>query len=127
MQENAATTGQELAAELRRYFKIGTRTRRYRNGTDLHADMLEAIKTVAHYPGCYSERTEKPLRAAFGAFLAYNKHVDGYRIDGTLHRRITELSPYQFAAFLGRMVDAGVTNPGEGERYFADLTRTANA
>lgn len=117
------TAGQELAEELRRYFKVGTRTRRYRKGNDLHEEMLDAIKTVAHYPGCYTERTERPLRAAFGAFLAYDKHVGGYRIDGTLRRRITEMSPYQFAALLGRMVDAGVTNTGEGERFFADMSR----
>ncbi|GGM27587.1 hypothetical protein GCM10011608_10510 [Micromonospora sonchi] len=116
------TAGQELANTLRRYFKVGTRTRRYRNGSDLHEQMLEALQLASQYPGYYSERTEKPLRAGFGVWLAYTKHVGGYRINGVLRRRITEMSPYQFAAFLGRMVDAGVTNAGQGEVFFQRMT-----
>lgn len=118
------TAGQDVTDTLRRYFKVGARTRRYRQGSDLHADMLEAIQNATTCPGYYTERTERPLGAAFGAFLAYDKHVNGYRIDGALRRRITELTPYQFAALLGRMVDAGVTNCGEGERFFAEMART---
>jgi hypothetical protein len=34
---------------------------------------------------------------------------------------INALSPYQFCNLLGRMVDAGITNVGEGEQFFAQL------
>lgn len=123
------TAGQELTATLRRYFSVGTRTRRFRtdsNGLrcDLHRDMTEALTYAATMPGYYSERTESALKAGFGAALAYEKHVQGYRISGTLAAEVNSMSAWNFAALLGQMVDAGVTNTGAGERFFAEMART---
>ncbi len=123
------TAGQELTATLRRYFSVGTRTRRFRtdsNGLrcDLHRDMTEALTFAATMPGYYSERTEGALKTGFGAALAYEKHVQGYRISGTLAAEINGMSAWNFAALLGQMVDAGVTNTGAGERFFAEMART---
>jgi hypothetical protein len=123
------TAGQELTATLRRYFSVGTRTRRFRtdsNGLrcDLHRDMTEALTYAATMPGYYSERTESALKAGFGAALAYEKHVQGYRISGTLAAEINGMSAWNFAALLGQMVDAGVTNTGAGERFFAEMNRS---
>lgn len=118
-----STPGQQLTAELRRRFHVGPRTRCYRNRLDLHRDMIEAIYNATAYPGYYGEDATRILGAAWGTYLAYTKHVNGYRIDGTLRLWITSLSPYRFAALLGRMVDAGVTNTGAGETFFADLAR----
>jgi hypothetical protein len=123
------TAGQELTAALRRYFSLGTRTRRYRTDRnhlrcDLHADMIEAIQYAATMPGYFVERTENALRTGFGAALAYEKHVQGYRISGTLAREINEMSAWNFAALLGQMVDAGVETTGAGERFFSEMTRT---
>lgn len=115
------TAGQELAAALRRYFSVGPRTRRYRKGTDLHYDMIEAIYLAAQYPGYYVERTQTALHAGFGAALSYTKHVSGYRISGTLAQRVSEMSPWHFAAMLGAMVDAGVACTGDGERFFSAM------
>lgn len=124
------TAGQELTATLRRYFSVGTRTRRYRTDRygyrqDMHASMIESIMNAAQYPGYYCEGTQEALRAGFGTALAYDKHVNGYRIDGTLRHAITTMSPWQFAALLGQMVDAGVTNTGEGERFFSEMAKAA--
>jgi hypothetical protein len=33
------------------------------------------------------------------------------------------MSAYQFAALLGRMVDAGVTTTGDGEAFFTAMAR----
>lgn len=123
------TAGQELTATLRRYFSIGARSRRYRTDRygcrrDLHADMIEGIMNAAQYPGYYVQATQDALRAGFGTALAYDKHVNGYRIDGTLRYTITTMSPWQFAALLGQMVDAGVECTGDGERFFAEMNRT---
>lgn len=122
----AATPGQELAAALRRYFSLGTRTRRYRRDRDgrrdLHTAMVEALMYAAQYPGYYVPATEAALRPGFGAALAYEKHVRGFRISGTLAQAINGLSAWRFAGLLGDMVDAGVTCTGDGERYFSDLT-----
>jgi hypothetical protein len=125
------TAGKTLAAELRRYFSIGTRTRR-RIGhrgtlTDMHGDMIAAIMNAAWYPGYYVERTQDALHAGFGAALAYEKHVKGYRIDGTLASEINGMSPWRFAGLLGKMVDAGVTCTGDGERFFAGMARELHA
>lgn len=125
------TAGQELADELRRYFRVGTRTRRYRtvrgHRTDLHADMIEAINLACTMPGYYTERTEKPLRVAGGVYLSWLKHVGGYRIDGMLRLRLTQMSPWQLADLLGRMVDAGITNVGEGEQFFREMAKEIRA
>jgi hypothetical protein len=115
------TAGQELTAELRRYFSVGPRTRRYRKYTDLHTQMIEAIMLAAQYPGYYCEGMQTALRAGFGTALAYEKHVQGYRISGTLAQRINAMTAYQFAALLGQMVDAGVETTGAGERFFERL------
>lgn len=122
------TAGQALTATLRRYFSVGPRTRRYRKDrygyrADLHREMIEAITNAAQYPGYYVESTNEALRAGFGAALAYGKHVDGYRIDGVLRFTIAEMGPWNFAALLGQMVDAGVETTGAGERFFSEMAR----
>jgi hypothetical protein len=121
--EERERPGLALTAALRRYFSVGPRTRRYRKGADLHAQMIEAIALAAQYPGYYCQPTQDALRPAFGVALAYDKHVNGYRIDGTLRHHITSLSPWRFAALLGAMADAGVECTGDGERYFAERAR----
>lgn len=116
------TTGSQVAAELRRYLSIGTTTRRWRNGDDLLVRMVETIEQVAFQPGYHTERTETALHPAAGAAMAYRKHIDGYRVDGTTIAYIKGLSPWRFAGFIGEMVDAGVTNTGDGERFFRTVT-----
>ena len=121
------TAGQQLTAALRRYFSLGTRTRRYRTDkwgrSDLHREMCEAAMYAAQCPGYYTEATEAAFRPGFAAALSYGKHVMGYRIDGTLACHINSLSAWQFSALLGQMVDGGVTCTGDGERFFADMAR----
>lgn len=132
MTATTTTAGQDLTATLRRYFSVNSRSRRFRKDRygcrqDLHAAMVEALTNAATMPGYYSENTESALRTGFGTALAYDKHVNGYRIDGTLRFHITEMSPWNFAALLGQMVDAGVTCTGDGERFFADMARNLRA
>lgn len=115
--------GQQLTAALRRYFSVGPRTRRYRKGRDMHAEMIEAISLAAQYPGYYCQPTQDALHAGYGAALSYNKHVGGYRINGTLAARIHAMTAWEFAALLGQMVDAGVECTGDGERFFAEMAR----
>ena len=121
------TTGQALTATLRKSFRINSRTRDYRDGGSIKRDMLDSIRNAVVYPGYYgAERTELS-RAAWGTLAAYDKHVEGFRIAGELRFQIVSMSPYAFAAFIGRMVDAGVTNCGEGERFFNNMTRELHA
>lgn len=127
MSSTEKTAGQILAATLRQSFGIGTRTRRYGKlfgaRTDLHGAMVEAIENAVQLPGYYGPEKTEVYRAAWGAVMSYRKHVGGFRIDGVLAQRINALSAYQFAALLGRMVDAGVTTTGEGERFFDAMAR----
>jgi hypothetical protein len=123
------TAGQVLTATLRRYFSVGTSTRRYRKDEygrrDMHAAMIEAITFAATLPGYYSEGTQDALSVGFGVALAYDKHVKGYRVDGMVAQRINAMSAWQFAGLLGQMVDAGVENAGTGERFFAEMRLAA--
>jgi hypothetical protein len=129
MTTQTRTAGQELTAALRRYFSVGTTTRRWRKADgyrqDLHAEMTEAVMNAARYPGYFTEKTQDALSAGFGAALSYGKHVQGYRVDGTLAMRINAMSAWQFAALLGEMTDAGVTCTGEGERFFSAMAKAA--
>ncbi len=114
------TQGRKLADHLRKNFRIGARTRRYRDG-DLHEDMIEALRNATVYPGYYAGERHEIFTAAWGVFLSYQKHISGYRVDPMIRRQITELSPYRFAGLLGQMLDAGVTNAAEGEEFFKAL------
>jgi hypothetical protein len=116
---NTAAATDTAGQTLRRYFRIGPRTRRFRDGRDLHAAMIEAIRNASIYPGFYTEGTETPLRRAFGVANAYEKHVAGYRLPGEQIAAIAAMSPYHFAALIDRMVADNVTNSGEAERWFA--------
>jgi hypothetical protein len=117
------TAGKALTTTLCRYFSVGPSSRRHRAGQDLHIEMVEAIQHAATLPGYFSEGTQSALRPGFGAAGAYVKHVRGFRISGTLAYQINSMSPWHFAALLGQMVDANVTNNGEGERFFSDMSR----
>src|SRR5882762_2967560 len=114
------TAGQKLTAELRRYLHLGPRTRQYRDSkyTPLRERMVELLMETATLPGCYGERTENALKVGFVVALGYNKHIGGYRISGTKIAAIKAMSPWRFAAFLGEMADAGITNVGEAEDFF---------
>ena len=95
------TAGQASTAALRYYLSLGTRTpplpHPRRTRMDLHAEMIEAVTIAATLPGAHSERLEKAMAPGFGAALAYEKHVGGYRI-GTL---AYEIQPHERVAVLG--------------------------
>lgn len=127
MPATVKTPGQVLAAELRREFSIGARTRRRRGRTDFRRDIIEAIESATRYPGTYVGARHEAYARAWVIACAWRKHVDGYRIDGVLHSRITQMSPWQLTALLGRMVDAGISNVGEAEVFFQAMACEAYA
>lgn len=107
--------------------RINGRSRDHRDGYSLKAQMIEDIFNSNNYPGYFGPERSELYHEAFGVALAYNKHVNGYRIDGLLRFRIDSMTPWQFAGFLGEMIDAGVTNCGEGEIFFQQYARTIRA
>lgn len=115
------TAGQRAADRLRKILRVGSRTRRWRGGEDLHEEMLEAVTHAVTLPGFYSEQTTALLRPLFAAVNAHVKHINGHRVPGELHAMISAMTPWQFAAYLGNMIDAGVTNVGEGECYYRGM------
>jgi len=115
------STGTEFAGMVRKAARMSTRTRDRRDGGSLKKDILEAIQASNHYPGYYNEERTRLYRAAYPVWMAWRKHVDGYRIDGLLRYRIDQLTPWQFAGLLGEMIDAGVTNTFQGELFFSAL------
>jgi len=117
------TTGQQFAAVVRKSFRMNSRTLDRRDGGSIKAAIIESIAVSNEYPGYYGPERTALSSAAFGSYLAYRKHVDGYRIDGVLRYRITTMSPWNFAALIGNMIDAGVTNCGQGEDFFRNMAR----
>lgn len=117
------TKGQQFAKVMRSNLGIGARTRRFRKGVDLHAEILECIRNATYYPGYYTGQRAELFQAAFGAQVSYVKHIAGYRADATVVSHVNALSPWQFCALLGDMIDAEITNVGQGEVFFTEMAR----
>lgn len=113
-----ATQGQQLADTLRRIKHIGSRTRQVRGRINMRNDVIESIRFAATMPGYYSPHIQEALSVGFVAVNSWTKHVEGYRLPGEQVAELMALSPWQFTALLGEMVDAGITNTGEAERWF---------
>ncbi|WP_181785353.1 hypothetical protein [Streptomyces phytophilus] len=111
------TKGQEFVKAITTLHHIGPRTRRYRDGSDLVRAMLTDVQQAVSTPIMFSEQRATALQTAWTAVTAYYKHIDGGRISPEKCLAVKSLSPYQFAKFLGRMVDAGIGNMGEAERW----------
>jgi hypothetical protein len=122
----ASTTGQNFAREMRSYLQIGPRTRRFNSKkwtVDGHRDVINLIAEASYNPGMYNADREAIFRTAGAALRSWEKHIDDCRADVNLVAHINAMTPYQFVGLLGDMVDAGITNVGEGERYFAEMAR----
>ncbi|MYV77817.1 hypothetical protein GT352_28370 [Streptomyces sp. SID1046] len=120
-----STKGQFFAREMRTHLHIGARTRRFakRWTADGHRDVMQAIADANNYRGSLNAEREAIFRTAFSALCSWEKHIDGYRTDAALISHINAMSPYQFVGLIGDMIDAGISNVGEGERFFAQMAR----
>ncbi|WP_319052677.1 hypothetical protein [Streptomyces europaeiscabiei] len=125
------TKGQRFAKDMRKNLGIGTRTRRWGSrvfkGSDMHRMVLDCIAEATHYNGMYSEGRQELFRAAFPALCSYEKHILGGRADAVLIAHLNGLSPWRLCNLLGEMVDAEITNVGQGERFFAAMARSRYA
>ena len=119
------TAGQTFA--LAAYKNLGVSPRTSKNAAALKRDMLAAVETACTYAGSYSDERTATFRTAYAVVAGYRKHIDGYRVDGVVRYQIGQMSPYRFAAFLGQQVDAGVTNVGDAERFYAAMRSTVAA
>jgi hypothetical protein len=121
-----STKGQNFAREMRAHFHIGARTRRFNSKKwteDGHRDVMQAIADANNYPGSTNAEREAIFRTAFAALCSWEKHILGGRADAGLVAHINQMTPYQFVALIGEMVDAGISNVGEGEQFFASMAR----
>lgn len=105
-----------------RHLSIGTRTRRWSSRTfpdsDMHEMVLEPIAHATHHDDWYGEARTELFRAVFPALCSYEKHIWNGRADPVLVAYCNNLTPWQLCNLLGDMVDAKITNVGEGERFF---------
>ncbi|MFH9798126.1 hypothetical protein [Streptomyces virginiae] len=120
-----STKGQIFAREMRAHLHIGARTRRFAKRwiADGHRDVMQAIADANNYRGSLNAEREAIFRTAFSALCSWEKHIDGYRTDAALISHINAMTPYQFVGLIGDMIDAGISNVGEGERFFAEMRR----
>lgn len=122
------TAGQKLTATLTQTLHIGSRTRNRRGNTNLRAEIIDTVQTAATVPGYWTAERQQAMATGYTAINAYRKHIEGARLDSIICWYVREgMSPYQFAKLLGRMVDAGVTNVFEAEKFFGSLRAEANA
>lgn len=113
-----STKGQEFTKAITSLHCIGARTKRYRGDVDLFRTITEDIEQSVTYPFMFSEKRGQAIREGWTAVCAYRKHIEGGRISATKIAAIKSLSPYQFAKFLGRMIDDGISNMHEAEIWF---------
>lgn len=119
-----STTGQIFAREMRAYLHIGPRTRRFNSkkwDSDGHRDVMQAIADANNFPGASDAKRQAIFQTAFAALCSWEKHIDGYRADAVLVSHINLMTPHQFVGLIADMIDAEITNVGEGERFFADM------
>ena len=121
------SAGTEFAQMVRKNLQMNTRTRNNRGGHNLKRDIIEAIGNAVFYPGYYNEERTALYRAAYPAYCSYTKHVTGGRVAPMVAYQIEQMSPWQFAGFLGEMIDAGISNTFEGEMYFNSMREVAFA
>ncbi|MEV5129289.1 hypothetical protein AB0K87_02000 [Streptomyces sp. NPDC053705] len=120
-----STKGQVFAREMRTYLHIGARTRRFNSKKwqqDGHRDVLSLIAEANNEPGMRNVEREAIFQTAYAALCSWEKHIDGYRADAVLVAHINNMTPYQFCALLGDMIDAEISNVGQGERFFRSMT-----
>lgn len=125
-----STSGQIFAREMRSYLHIGPRTRRFASKKwteDGHRDVLNLIAEANNTPGMRNADREAIFQTGFAALCSYEKHIAGYRAAATLVAHINSMTPHQFVGLIGDMIDAGISNAGEGERFFAEMARTVYA
>lgn len=115
------TKGQKFAIEMRHFLSIGTRTQRTRRGLDLHRTIVEWVKSAAMEPGSLHPDQEAAFRTAFGAACSWFKWIKLGRADYTVIEHIDSLSPYQFCAFLGQMIDDEVKTTSQAGTYFSEM------
>lgn len=115
------TTGAEFVKAITSLRHIGPRTRRYRDSRNMREVMLADVLEAVEAPFMFSDERSKTLQAGWTAVCAYWKHIDSARMGAEKSARIKDLSPYQFAKFLGRMIDAGISNMYEAELWLADV------
>ena len=121
------STGTDFAAMVRKARHMSPRTRTYRDGFNMKDEVLDDIAASNNFPGYFNETRTALYSAAFPVLNAYLKHVKGGRIDGMTAYRIQMMSPWQFAGFLGEMIDAGITNNFEGEVFFQNMRKAQAA
>jgi hypothetical protein len=125
------TAGQAFAAEIRKMFGIGPRTRWHRKGglRTVERDQIirHAMEAIGDYRGSESEVRTAILNTGYTALHAYIKNVDGYRIDALVIKSIKDLTPWGWTEYLGRMVDTGHTCVGPFELWFAQQAREIRA
>ncbi|WP_158889059.1 hypothetical protein [Amycolatopsis anabasis] len=126
------TQGQQLAAELRSVFRLLPQTRWYRLNDvrdeasvpydELnHEAMWSEVWQATCRPESYrAEHSDRVARLAFGfhAMRGWLRCVTGNRSHPVLCSRLQELTPWQFAAYLGRMADTGITGGADFEAWF---------
>lgn len=115
------TKGQQFTKDMRHFLSIGTRTRRDRKGLDLHHEIADWVVTAAMQRGTLHPDQEAAFLPAFGAVCAWVKDIKNGRASYLVIEHINQLSPYQFCALLGDMVDAGVETSSGGAQYFAAM------
>ncbi|MFJ6069083.1 hypothetical protein ACIQHU_39340 [Streptomyces tendae] len=122
-----STKGQNFTREMRTHLHIGVRTRRFSTKKwteDGHRDVMQAIADANNRPGSTTAEREAIFQTAFSALCSWEKHILNGRADAGLVAHINQMSPYQFVGLIGQMIDAGISNVGEGEQFFADMART---
>ncbi|MCX4596117.1 hypothetical protein OG819_42650 [Streptomyces sp. NBC_01549] len=115
------TKGQQFAKTMRYFLSIGTRTRRDRNGHDLHREIAEWTVTAAMHRGTFPPAEEAVFAAAFDAASTWAKDIKNGRGSWIVIEHIDQMSPWQFCKLLGDMVDAGVNTTSAGAQYFARM------
>jgi hypothetical protein len=133
MTQRTETAGQTFTSEIRTMFSIGPRTRWYRKGGALvqltrNEIIREVFEAIGNYRGSESTERTAILDSAYRPLLAWIKHIDGARVDAALVMAVAvDSSPWEWTAYIGRMVDSDCANAGQFEAWFNREARELRA
>lgn len=117
--------GHNYAAHLRTLLNLTPDTPRFHGGRDQHRRADQAIRTahdnLDQAPENADTSSDELTAAGFGATLKWTMFVFNEKAPASVVDHVNQLSPWDFCAFLGDLVDAGSMTMRQDREYFAAM------
>jgi predicted MPP superfamily phosphohydrolase len=116
------TAGQAYATHLRTLFALIPETTRFSGGRDQHRHITHTIRDVRNNLGRGNDSATDELTATgMIAALAWTMYINNEKAHATVIDHVNNLTPWDFCAFLGDLVDANPRTAAAQADHFAAM------